>query len=172
MSIPLWNPSTLHQKFWSVTNTKIICLDALSICYGQQVLRQEGKQPSVSYFYFFLRHAKKNGFLILSFGKIDPFSLTSSSREFWCLFFFPRSRQKYAFRDVLTIKYTECGLINWTFFFQLSTIGTKSAPLLNYSRIKLLLHTLEINQESLDKCPMLINANNCCLPKILEMIHE
>ncbi len=45
------------------------------------------------------------------FGKIDPFSPTSASKEIFIFIFFPPTRQKYACRDPLPVKYSKCSLI-------------------------------------------------------------
>ena len=69
------------------------------------------------HFYFFLRHAKKKrDFLIRSVYKwvtcvLTQFFQHEPARKFYFLFFYPPTRQKYACRDPLTVKYTECGLM-------------------------------------------------------------
>ncbi len=80
-------------------------------------VRQEQKSSlSVFIFIFSSDMPRKKGFF--SYGryinefkvKFDPFSPTSASKEILLFIFFPPTRQKCACRDLLTVKYTECGL--------------------------------------------------------------
>ncbi len=94
-----------------------------TIFYGQRVLRRveivyDKKKGSIpAFIYIFSSDIQGRGAFycdryinVFKIITIDPFSPTSSNKKILFFIFFPMTMQKYASRDLLTVKYTECEL--------------------------------------------------------------
>ena len=66
------------------------------------------------------------------FVTFDPFSPTLASQQIFIFIFFPPTRQKYASRDLLTLKYTERGLIVNSFLLSVNNKRVIQIFVINY----------------------------------------